>query len=643
LFATRNRIGAADAAAVPGCLKFYPILKRKIHFIGRRSGMTVGEITETRAATSGSSESALHGWVRALEATAPITQQPRRLLFDIIAERARTQGGATALISERETLTYQELVSRANRYARWALSQNLRKGETVCLLMPNRPDYLATWLGITSVGGVVALINTQLRGPSLAHCVDLVAPRHVIVASELSDALQTAGLSSTPKIWPHGGGNLPRVDRTIENFSSAPLTAAERRDVTIAERALAIYTSGTTGLPKAANVSHHRLLQWSLWFAGLMNATPDDRIYDCLPLYHSVGGVVAPGALLVNGGSVVIAEKFSARQFWDDVAKWDCTLIQYIGELCRYLVNAPSHRRERAHRLRLAAGNGLRTDVWEKFQSRFGIPKILEFYAATEGNVSLYNVEGKVGAIGRVPPFLKHRFPLALVKFDDATGAPVRDSNGGRCIRCATGESGEAIGRIKGGKGAADAGGAFEGYSGAAETERKILRDVFGAGDAWYRTGDLMRMDSDGFYYFVDRIGDTFRWKGENVATSEVADAIMAFPGIAEAVVYGVAVPGTEGAAGMAALVGDGVIDLAALRRFLAEVLPSYARPLFLRIKNGIDVTSTFKHKKSDLTQEDFDPTKTSDALYFDDQERQAYVPLDAALHARIVTGGIRL
>ena len=299
------------------------------------------------------------------------------------------------------------------------------------------------------------------------------------------------------------------------------------------------------------------------------------------------------------------------------------------------------HPRERAHRLRLAAGNGLRADVWEKFQSRFGIPKILEFYAATEGNVSLYNVEGKVGAIGRVPPFLKHRFPLALVKFNDTAGAPARDDNG-RCIRCAPGETGEAIGRIKARSDASDAGGAFEGYSSAAETERKILRDVFEPGDAWYRTGDLMRMDKAGFYYFVDRIGDTFRWKGENVATSEVADAIMAFPGIAEAVVYGVAVPGTEGAAGMAALVGAGDLDLAGLRRHLAQRLPPYARPLFLRIKDGIDVTSTFKHKRSDLAREGFDPATTSDTLYFDDQARQGYVPLDATLHADIVTGNLR-
>ncbi len=602
-------------------------------------------MTLARTATTHRSHgtgSALQSWVRALEATAPIAKQPQRLLADVIGEMARIHGDAPALIAEHETFSYQALIERANRYARWALAQNLGKGETVCLLMPNRPDYLAIWLGITRVGGVVALINTQLRSRSLAHCIDLAAPRHVIVNAELIDALHTAKLATPPQVWAHDGGSFPRVDEMVETLSGAPLDAAERRDVTINDRALAIYTSGTTGLPKAANVSHRRLLQWSLWFAGLMNTAPNDRMYDCLPLYHSVGGVVAPGALLARGGSVVIAEKFSAQQFWDDVARWDCTLFQYIGELCRYLVNAPTHPREHAHRLRLAAGNGLRADVWEKFQSRFKIPRILEFYAATEGNVSLYNVEGEVGAIGRVPPFLKHRFPLTLVEFDDTTGAPARDSNG-QCIRCAPGEIGEAIGKIRTRGDALESGGDFEGYTSDADTESKILRDVFEPGDAWYRTGDLMRMDSSGFYYFVDRIGDTFRWKGENVATSEVADAITSFPGIAEATVYGVSVPGAEGAAGMAALVGDGPIDLAGLRKHLAERLPPYARPLFLRIQDGIDVTATFKHKKSDLVREGFDPESIADALYFDDPKRQAYVPLDATLHARIAAGEIRL
>jgi len=464
-----------------------------------------------------------------------------------------------------------------------------------------------------------------------------VAPKHVIVAAELAEALSSAlaTMTTRPHIWSHGGGDFARIDDAIGTFAPAPLSEAERRGVTIADQALHIYTSGTTGLPKAANVSHYRLMQWSFWFAGLMNTTPADRMYDCLPLYHSVGGAVATGAVLVRGGAVAIRDKFSARQFWDDVTNWDCTLFQYIGELCRYLANAPAHPRERAHGLRLACGNGLRADVWEKFQRRFAIPRILEFYAATEGNVSLYNVEGKVGAVGRVPSFLKHRFPLALVAFDPTTQAPARGADGFR-VRCAPGEAGEAIGKIQDGA-------AFEGYSSAAESEKKIVRDVFARGDAWYRTGDLMRADASGYFYFVDRIGDTFRWKGENVATSEVAAALTGFPGITEAIVYGIAVPGTEGAAGMAAVVTDGTLDLAELRKHLAQVLPAYARPKFLRVQDRIAVTGTFKHQKAELVREGFDPAGTTDPIYFDDAARGAYVRLDAALFDGIRAGRIRL
>jgi fatty-acyl-CoA synthase len=501
---------------------------------------------------------------------------------------------------------------------------------------------MAIWLGISSVGGVVSLLNTFLRGAALAHCIDSVAPKHVIVAAESCE--ETCGglmqLKSRPKIWSHGSDDFARIDRAIERFSASPLTEDERRGVSIADRALHIYTSGTTGLPKAANISHQRLLQWSFWFAGLMNTGPTDRMYDCLPMYHSTGGVVATGALLVRGGSVAIRARFSASEFWDDVVNWDCTLFQYIGELCRYLVNAPESVREQQHRLRLACGNGLRADVWEKFQRRFAIPRILEFYGATEGNVSLYNVEGKVGAIGRAPSFLAHRFPLALVQSDPATQQPVRGADGLR-VRCTTGEVGEAIGRIHAGP--SHASGGFEGYTDASASEQKILRDVFERGDAWFRTGDLMRRDAAGFYYFVDRIGDTFRWKGENVATSDVAAALVAFTGIAEATVYGVAVPGTEGAAGMAALVADGGLDLAALRRHLAHALPAYARPLFLRIQDSMAVTETFKYKKTDLAREGFDPSSTCEAIYFDDPSQQAYVRLDGTLFDRIRSGAVRL
>ncbi len=346
---------------------------------------------------AGGKTSVVQDWVRALEATAPIARNPERTLYDVIGELAQAHGSASALLSTRESFTYRELAERANRYARWALAENLAKGDAVALIMPNRPEYAAIWLGITSVGGVVSLINTNLRSGALAHCLNIVTPKHVIVDAELLDALDSADgqIEFQPKVWSHGSEVFCRIDSGIESFSGAPLAAAEKRHVTISDRALHIYTSGTTGLPKAANVSHRRLLQWSFWFAGLMNTGPDDRMYDCLPMYHSVGGVVAIGALLARGGSVVIREKFSAREFWSDIARWDCTLFQYIGELCRYLANeteVPTH-----HRLRIACGNGLRADVWEKFQQKFQIPRILEFYAATEANVSLYNVEGKVG------------------------------------------------------------------------------------------------------------------------------------------------------------------------------------------------------------------------------------------------------
>ena len=610
-------------------------LKQKIHSVAPPSGMTLLE-TEPVRPKGAAKDSALRDWVRALEATAPIAGSPRRILPQVIEAMAEVRGDAPALISATETLSYRALSERANRYGRWALAQNLGKGEAVGLIMPNRPEYLAIWLGITSVGGVVSLLNTNLRGAALAHCIDIVAPKHVIVAAELCEALSSAlsAMTARPQIWSHSGGDFARIDDAIAKLPADPLRDAERRGARLADRALHIYTSGTTGLPKATNVSHHRLMQWSFWFAGLMNAGPDDRMYDCLPLYHSVGGAVATGAVLVRGGLVAIRDKFSARQFWDDVASWDCTLFQYIGELCRYLVNAPVHPREHEHHLRLACGNGLRADAWEKFQRRFAIPRILEFYAATEGNVSLYNVEGKVGAIGRVPTFLKHRFPLALVQFDPVAQAPARGADG-LCVRCAPGEAGEAIGKIQDGA-------AFEGYSSAAESQKKILRDVFARGDAWYRTGDLMRADGSGYFYFVDRIGDTFRWKGENVATSEVAAAFTAFPGIADAVVYGVAVPGTEGAAGMAALVTDGALDLTELREHLARALPVYARPKFLRIQNRVAVTATFKHQKTDLVREGFDPAATAAPIYFDNAARGVFVRLDARLFEDIRSGRVR-
>jgi fatty-acyl-CoA synthase len=602
--------------------------------------MNTGVIDQLKGIARAPSASKI--WLKAIELTARIETLPGRLFADVIEDWARRQPDRAALVTEGGTIDYAALAKRINRYARWARSAGLAKGETVGLIMPNGADYVAAWLGISRVGGVVALINTKLVGQSLAHCIDVAEPAHIIVARQLAATLASAQphLKSAPQVWTHGDSRAERsVEAALATLDDAPLSSEERGDVTINDRALLIYTSGTTGMPKAASISHRRILNWGFWFAGLTGASPQDRLYDCLPLFHSVGGIVAPCSMLAAGGSVVIAEKFSASNFWSDIVRFDCTLFQYIGELCRYLLKAPPSEYENRHRLRLVCGNGLRGDIWEDFQSRFVIPRVLEFYAATEGNFSLFNVEGKVGAIGRIPPLLAHRFPAAIVKVDADSGKPLRNAEG-LCISCARGEVGEATGRI----GVADEGGGrFEGYTDASETEKKILRDVFAHGDAWFRTGDLMQLDDKGFFHFVDRIGDTFRWKGENVATSEVNDAVRDFAGVVDATTYGVGVPGSDGRAGMSAIVVNEGFDIAGLAAHLAARLPDYARPLFVRISGELDATETFKQKKSQLAREGCDPNEIADPLFMAEPKSGAYVAFDRETYTKILDGSIRL
>jgi fatty-acyl-CoA synthase len=586
----------------------------------------------------------LKGALHTLRMTTPIAKNPTRVFPQVVLELADKYGDAPALLSDTECFTYRELAARSNRYARWALAQGVRKGDTVCLIMPGRPEFLAIWVGITRVGGVVALVNTHLTGTALAYCINAVSPKHIIVAAELFGSLESARahITGDAQIWLHGNAdaNFARIDREIDGLSGADLPASELPALTIEDGALYIYTSGTTGLPKAANMNHYRVMLASNAFAGVMDTRASDRMYDCLPLYHTAGGVVATGALLVRGGSVVIRDKFSASEFWDDIVRWECTCFQYIGELCRYLINSPPSPNERAHHLRLACGNGLRPDVWLEFKRRFRIPRIIEFYAATEGNVSLFNFDGKEGAIGRLPWWVAGRFPTKIVRFDVERQQPVRNEQG-FCIECDVDEPGEVIGRIL--KDPSKPGQRFEGYASKAESDRKILRDVFEKGDIWFRTGDLMRKDRNGYFYFIDRIGDTFRWKGENVSTTEVEEAIGRFDDVMEANVYGVEVPGRDGRAGMASIVGKDNLNLAGLRDHLARHLPEYARPMFLRLREANDVTSTFKSKKIDLVKQGFDPSRTDDPIYFNDPRSKAFVRLDPALYEDITAGRVRL
>jgi fatty-acyl-CoA synthase len=596
------------------------------------------------ARTDENMKSPLKAWVRALELTAPIDRREAPTLPVLIDSLAERFGAAPALTGRDAALSYLELAGSVNRHARWARERGLGPGDVVCLLMPNCPDYMAIWLGLARAGVAVSLLNTNLSGEALAHSINIVSPRYVIVAPALSGNARSARGRVPARVsylqYGPGDEEFPRLDLAVAQLPGWKLTEEECPPPALDDRALLIYTSGTTGLPKAANVSHLRLMQWSHWFAGLMDTQPSDRMYNCLPLYHSVGGVVATGATLVRGGTVVLRERFSASEFWKDIVAERCTLFQYIGELCRYLLGSPPHPDETRHSLRLCCGNGLRGDVWESFQERFHIPQILEYYAATEGSFSLYNCEGRPGAIGRIPPFLSHRMPVALVKFDPAGAAPERNEQG-LCMRCGVNEVGEAIGEITNAAGKHS--GRFEGYADAEASEKKVLRNVFAHGDAWYRTGDLMRKDAQGFYYFVDRVGDTYRWKGENVSTGEVTAVVTAFRGVTDAAVFGVTVPGAEGRAGMAALVVDPSFDLDAFRSHLVERLPDYARPLFLRLVAAIEVTGTFKLKKQELATAGYEQSAAGDTLYVYDRQRGAYVVIDESVAAQIRGAKLRL
>ncbi len=585
----------------------------------------------------------VRGVYRALRVVTPMARKRTRTYPDAVEDLARRYGDRPALLSADEALTFAEYDRRANRYARWALDNGVGKGDVVCLLMPNRPEYAVIWLGIVRAGGVVALLNTNLRGAALAHCVNLVRPRHVIVADVLASAYDTAAplVDSGAAVWAHGDvAGLPRVDEAVATSSDAPLGPDERPALTLDDPCLYIYTSGTTGLPKAAHINHYRVYGAMLAFSRFMEATADDRIYNCLPMHHTSGGVLGIGSTLVAGGSVYIREKFSVSEFWDDVAASGCTRFQYIGELCRYLLNAPPHPSERTHGIRIACGNGLRPDIWEAFRARFGIAHIREFYAATEGNAILFNFDDTLGAVGRIPRWARPVFPVTTIRFDIEREAVIRGEDG-LCIECEAGEVGELVSQIV--VNPLKPSQRFDGYADRIETEKKILRDVFVAGDMWFRSGDLMRRDARGYYYFVDRIGDTFRWKGENVSTSEVAECLGLCPGVAEATVYGVAIPGIEGRAGMAAVVPTGDFDLAAFRALMHGSLSPHARPLFVRLSAALDQTSTFKQRKLDLVRQGCDPAATADPIFFDDAAAGDFVPVDAALYGRLCSGRIRL
>ncbi|MEZ5957780.1 MAG: long-chain-acyl-CoA synthetase [Hyphomonadaceae bacterium] len=586
----------------------------------------------------------LDGLFRTLLSVRKIDPDSDFLICDDFEEAVDKFADHTAMVFEGERYTYRQLDALANRFAAWGDAQGLKHGDTVALLLPNRAEYIPAWVGLTKIGVAVALINNNLTGAALAHCLSISNAAHVITDNEGLTAAETirAGLPRPLKYWVIDADFPQAPDRHVLDLREPKLAPerpprTRRAGLRARDIALYIYTSGTTGMPKAAKISHMRAQLYMRSFAAATKANAEDRIYCVLPLYHATGGLCGVGVALLNGGTVVLRRKFSVSQFWDDVVEHSCTMFVYIGELCRYLVNEEPGPKDRAHKLRLAFGNGLRPEVWEEFQARFGVPRIMEFYGSTEGNVSMFNFDGKAGAIGRVPPYLQRNFAVRLVKFDVEAEMPVRDADG-LCVLCEAGEPGEAVGLIKD-----DARHNYTGYADKAASERKILRDVIEQGDTWFRTGDLMRQDEDGYFYFVDRIGDTFRWKGENVSTTEVAEVISRFPGVDEANVYGVKIERLDGRAGMAAITPGEEFKLENLRNYLVRELPSYARPMFVRITPAIETTGTFKFRKVDLVRDGFDPAKIEQDIYFDHPTEHRYVPITTELYAQIQGGAFKL
>lgn len=581
--------------------------------------------------------------LRTLKGVDSISHTSSRLAVDDLEESVDKHADRLAIVAEDKTLTYRDLDHLANRYAHWAQGRGLKRGDVVAVLLPNRADYVPIWMGLNKIGVTAALINNALTGNSLAHCLHISTTQNCIgdlttigafddVKGTLSRPIQFWCLDLDPT---HETSDHRALDPLIARQDTDRPSHTIREGMTAGDVALYIYTSGTTGLPKAAKMTIARVQLYMRGFACSTNAKPSDRIYIVLPLYHATGGLCGVGAALMSGAAIILKRKFSASQFWSDIHQQGCTMFTYIGELCRYLVNSPIHSLERAHKIRLVVGNGLRPDVWNVFQKRFNIPYILEFYGSTEGNVSMLNFDSKPGAIGRVPGYIRSKFNIRIVKFDVETEMPVRDASG-LCLEAKTGEIGETIGEIAG-----TARTTYSGYADEDATRKKVLRDVFKKGDMWFRTGDLMRQDEEGYFYFVDRIGDTFRWKGENVSTTEVAEHLASAPGVLEVNVYGVSVPGADGKAGMVSVVVGEGFDINTFKAHVDQSLPGYARPLFVRLQHDLETTGTFKYRKIDLVKAGFDPATVSDPLYVRLVSGD-YTPLTPDLYQEIQSGQFR-
>ncbi|KAM9860880.1 long-chain fatty acid transport protein 2-like [Aulostomus maculatus] len=577
-----------------------------------------------------------------------VSRRRRRPLFfvlDRFLEQTAAHPDKPFIVFEDQCYTYNYADKWSNKIANALRSlPRYTAGDSIALFMGNEPAFIFTWLALAKLGSPVALLNHNIRSKSLLHCFSCSQASVLIAASDLRDAVEdvlpslreqdvTILLMTTFCDTPGIESFSDKVDRAPDDAPPRSL----RSHVTFTSPAVYIYTSGTTGLPKAAVVNQNRLLA-ALAVLASNGVSSSDILYLNLPLYHTAGFIVGFVGSIETGSSIILKRKFSASQFWFDCRKHNVTVIQYIGEVMRYLCSSPKRENDMDHRVRLAIGNGVRAEIWREFLHRFGDIKVREFYASTEGNVGFVNYAGKIGAIGRVNLLHRKLFPYTLIKYDTEREEPVRGVDG-LCVQSPKGSTGLLVSKIT------DIA-PFAGYAQNNEqTERKRLRNVLKKGDLYFNSGDLMRIDEDNFIYFQDRVGDTFRWKGENVATTEVSDILTGSDLFKEANVYGVQVPGQEGRIGMAAVTVKecAPFDGRKIYDHVVTYLPSYARPRFIRIQNAVEVTATFKQMKVRLVEESFDPGRVQEPLYILDDAEQSYVPLTVQVYSAVVSGKIKL
>ncbi|XP_031607155.1 long-chain fatty acid transport protein 6 [Oreochromis aureus] len=568
-----------------------------------------------------------------------------RTVLDRFLQQVQRTPDKPFVIYDGNVHTYRDIDRRSNRLANVFLEKaNLRKGDCVAMLMSNEPDFLCVWFGLAKVGCSVAFLNTNIKSKSLLHCFNSCGAKTLIVGSDLVedlDGILNSLVQDNIQVWAMRSRtkhtDVQSLLDKLESASEKPVPAALHAATSLKTPTLYIFTSGTTGLPKAAVITHLQSLKAAAGFWAF-GATEDDVIYVTLPLYHSAASLIGVGGTIELGATLVLKKKFSASQFWNDCRKHDITIFQYIGELCRYLCNQTKTELDRVHKVRMGVGNGLHQDVWQEFQSRFGKIKMCEVYGSTEGNLCFMNHIGKTGSVGRSNFFYRLLFKYDLVKYDIVKDEPMKDQYG-FCQRVDKGETGLLLSKVS-------TISPFFGYAGSKElTEKKLMRNVFVKGDAYFNTGDLMVEDHEGFIFFRDRVGDTFRWKGENVATTEVTEILGLVDFIQEVNVYGVQVPGHEGRGGMASIIvrPGFIFDGKKLFEHAVRDLPGYARPLFIRLQEVMETTSTFKQQKFHLVQSGFNPSKVSDPLYVLDYKEKSYIPLTDMIYQSISAGEHKL